>query len=235
LRWRRIGQTVRRGSPAWLVALVVAAALFPSCSRSGDATGMDTTQAPLAAGVTIGSGDRSVVVLGDSITYQGISELEGALGSRWNVQIDGTPGYEIAQQLPSGRELAKGGPEQVIINLGTNDVTHGKDLKTSAAQMSELLAAFSTARCIHLVTINEHMGTNSSYGQRARDLNEAFHAIASTDPRISVLDDNQVFAVAQVDPEVAKPLFVDTIHPTSSGQHVLADAYASALASCPIT
>jgi hypothetical protein len=225
------------GSLMWLLFVIATTVLGVSCSGSVAATttptSTSTSTSTSTTGIATVSESGSVAILGDSITQQGESELESALGSVWDLRIDGRPGFTVADQIPAARVLAEGHPGQVIINLGTNDVLHDGNLPVAADRMEDLLSVFPDTRCIHLVTINENMGTNRMYPSRARELNASLRRLAGADPRIRLLDVSRVFANAVADPSVSKPLFSDTVHPTSSGQRVLADAYADALRSCP--
>lgn len=225
------------------VVILLMAVSVASCSGGSGATASTTTTTTMVAttsstdagGIVPGSVGGSVAILGDSITRQGSSVLADVLGSTWDLRVDGKDGYTVLGQTPAGRNLAEGDPEQVIINLGTNDVFFDRyDLPTSAVQMANLLGFFAGARCIHLVTVNEHMGPDPALAPRARTFNESLRRLAAADPRIHLLDVNAVFAAAQADPSVAKPLFdSDTIHPTTNGHRVLAEAYDAALRSCP--
>jgi len=176
----------------------------------------------------------SVVIVGDSITALGRDQLMRTLGPGYSLAIDGHSGFRVAEQLPAARRLAGGNPEQVVINLGTNDVGTEVPPDQAAASLAEMVALFPDARCIHLVTINESMGipTLSLGPERAAALNDRIRALAATDPRIRIVDWAQMVRDYEV---VHGPgsATVDTVHPTLGAQQALVDGYQASLASCP--
>jgi len=176
----------------------------------------------------------TVAIVGDSITEQGQSSLHRVLGARWDLHVDGRSGYTVAQQLPAARELAAGHPTQVIVNLGTNDVTRGDDLVRSAADLGDVVAAFPEATCIHLVTVNEGIVTaGGSAADRAAELNRSMAALAAADPRIDVVDWSAAVAAYEAGDQADGPILTDTVHPSPRGQLALAARYDDALSACP--
>jgi lysophospholipase L1-like esterase len=174
-----------------------------------------------------------VAIVGDSITEQGESALDRTLGDDWRLSIDGRSGATVAEQLPAARKLARSGPSQVVVNLGTNDVTRGDDLDRSADDLRELVAAFPEATCIHLVTINEGIESDGvPEAPRARELNRAIAALSASDPRIDVIDWSAVVAAYEAGDQADGPIVTDTIHPSPRGQLALALRYREALAAC---
>ena len=189
----------------------------------------------VAATRTSGDADArpTVAIVGDSITEQGESILEDGLSDDWRLLIDGRSGFTVAEQLPAARDLADGDPVQVVVNLGTNDVTKGNDLGQSVADLAEVVASFPDAACVHLVTINEGIRlAGVSLGDRSSQLNRAMVALAAADPRIHVIDWSAVVAADEAGDQPDGPIVNDTVHPTTRGQRVLTALYAEALAAC---
>lgn len=173
-----------------------------------------------------------VALIGDSITAMSATALHRRLDDDWSVTVDGRPGYRIDQQLDAARRIAPRAPEQVVINLGTNDVNQGVDLAASAAAMEEMVSLFGSARCIHLVTVNESMLAGDLEVRRgAETLNAAYRAIADRDPRVRIID-----WAGMVDQWQARhpgrSITTDTVHPTDEGIDLLVTAYEEALDAC---
>jgi hypothetical protein len=188
--------------------------------------------AVLVAAVVLIGPKPGVAVIGDSITFVSAPEIGDALGDDWDATIDGRPGFTVADQLPTARALAEDRPEQVILNLGTNDVTGQDALGPALAALAEMVALFPDAECVHLVTVSELMAIEDvDAPARAAAFNEGVDRLASTDPRLRVIDWTAAVQAAQdADPDVA--LTDDTVHPSPDGQRLLADLYDQALAGC---
>ena len=203
-----------------LVSAAILGAVVVWASRSSTA---DTDDRP------------TVAIVGDSITDQGESVLTSDLSEDWRLRIDGASGYTIAEQLPAAEALGDRDPQQVIVNLGTNDVMKGDDLDQSAAALRQIVAAFPDAACIHLVNINQGIVLGGvSFAPRSAQLNRAMTEIAADDPRVEVLDWSRAVSADEAVNHSDGPLLRDTVHPTTPGQHVLARIYADALAACPV-
>lgn len=102
------------------------------------------------------------------------------------------------------------------------------DLDESRAALSGMIGAFTTARCIHLVTIKAGMVSNTSgdVSEQAEDINALLDEFAANDDRISIIDWAGIVA--------DEPNLVDdTIHPTDEGQRRLVEAIGDALEDCP--
>lgn len=180
-----------------------------------------------------GDAPPTVAIVGDSITELGETALVQVLGDDWRLSIDGRSGFTVAEQLPAARRLAEGLPSQVVVNLGTNDVTRGDELGRSATDLREVAAAFPDAACIHLVTVNEGIEWNGdSEAGRAAELNRAMADLAAADPRVDVIDWSAAVAAYEVGDQAEGPILTDTIHPSPRGHLALALRYAEALASC---
>lgn len=176
-----------------------------------------------------------VVLLGDSITELSGSTLEERLGDRWALLVDGQSGATVAQRIPAAERAAADDPRQVIVNLGTNDVTLLLDPAASVGQLRDLLDLFPDAACLHVVTVGEGIEINGRrYAEEAAAYNEGLRSLAAADPRITVLDwDAALRLDEQVNGTAPDDLLYDTVHPTARGEKVLAALYASALEDCP--
>jgi lysophospholipase L1-like esterase len=176
-----------------------------------------------------------VVLLGDSITELGESTLEARLGDRWALLVDGQSGATVAQRLPAAERAADDDPRQVVVNLGTNDVTLLLDPAASVAQMRDLLDLFPDAACLHVVTVGEGIEINGRrYADEAAAYNEGLRSLAAADPRVTVLDwDAALHADEEANGTASDELLHDTVHPTVRGEEVLAALYAAGLESCP--
>jgi len=195
-----------------------------------DAFAGDTQDNDLAAGP--GPTD-DVALVGDSITEQSEATLLEELRSTYHVRIRGRGGYRIEEMEPYAIELATTKPEQVVINLGSNDALKSWPVDKSVLALRRLIADFEGARCLHLVTVNESM-----VNDRVPDLSERTAALNAEIRRIAASENYNVIdwsrAVSE-DLAAGSPrggITSDTIHPTPNGQKVLADLYNAALATC---
>lgn len=188
--------------------------------------------APILAVATLAScagpsGDR-VAILGDSITALSARQVQDQLDGRYRVSLRAVPGARSIDMGEFAAQLAAERPVQVVIDLGSNDALKGTDLDATRAALSGMIEGFTTARCIHLVTIKAGMVSNS-YGdvtEQAERINALLGEFAAQDSRISVVDWAGIVA-NQPD------LVDDTIHPTSEGQRRLVEAIGEALDDCP--
>jgi lysophospholipase L1-like esterase len=178
----------------------------------------------------------SVGVLGDSITVFDQSDLQQQLGSDYRLVISGNFGFTAAQVLPEAKVLATRPYDQVIINIGTNDVITRVPIDRSMASIRQLVSLYPSATCIHLVNVNEHMRdlkTGESHAEYAERFNRALQDYVDSERRLSLIDWNGAAAghLDDHDPP-ASTLTKDSVHPTSEGNDVLNDLYADALGSC---
>jgi hypothetical protein len=196
------------------------------------AAGAIATVVVVVAAIVLFRPKPAVAVIGDSITYVSAPEIGDALDGDWAPSIDGRPGFTVVDQLPAARALAADRPEQVVINLGTNDVTGTGDLGTALAALAEMVALFPDAECIHVVTVSELMRIDERNApERAAAFNEGVRALAATDPRLRVIDWTETMQAAQAaDPDLV--LTDDTVHPSLEGQRLLADTYRDAVEAC---
>ena len=174
-----------------------------------------------------------VAIVGDSITEMSDRTVHQVLDPQFHVRIRGRGGYRVEEMEPYAIELATSNPEQVVINLGTNDVLKNWPLDKSVSALDRMVKEFSGARCIHLVTINQWITNEADPGVRARAIvfNFAVRKIAA-DQHLDVIDWN---AAIEADLKAGSPrgaLTSDTIHPNATGQTALAQLYRAALDDC---
>lgn len=171
-----------------------------------------------------------VLVLGDSITNHGQRPLRDTIGPVYALSIEGQDNFRIDQQVPVAERWATRPFEQVVINLGTNDVVQGWPVDQSAASLQRLVDLFTTARCIHLVTVNESLpGRTAGTAEHAAELNERIREIAASDPRARVVDWNAI--VVEQEAQGVK-VTSDGVHPTEDGQQLLVGAYEASINAC---
>lgn len=182
------------------------------------------------------SGDR-VLVLGDSITAMDNSDLEADLGADYRFVISGNFGLTTQQVMPEAQTLAERSYDQVIINLGTNDVLQGRSARSAVDTIAQQVAMFDSARCIHVVNVNENMVDQTegrSASEDARRFNEALQTYVDSQDRVELIDWNAVASQHLSDSEPpTSTLTTDSIHPTQEGNRALNELYAAALGDCP--
>jgi lysophospholipase L1-like esterase len=175
----------------------------------------------------------SVVLVGDSITEQTADTFESHLGDRYHLTTTGRPGFRTEQLLADVPDLADADPTQVVVNLGTNDMTQGWAPADTEAVLERLAGSFPTARCVHVVTVNDRMvNPDPTLVPRVQDLNARIRALAGRHgwdvvPWDQLVDDYDNGA------QPFGPITWDSVHPTQLGKDVLADAYDRALKTCP--
>lgn len=211
------GPQMTLGRRRWPVVLVASVVLvsFAACSNRGD----------------------SVAVLGDSITELGRGSLEQELGSTYSLSISGRSGHTVEQMLgEAGRLADEADYDQVIINLGSNDVLQALPTEPSMAALEQMVAMFPEARCIHLVDINEHMviaSTGESRAEPAIGFNSALESFAAESRRRSIVNWNEVASGHLNDEQPPwSTLTVDSIHPSHEGNDALNSLYSRALQGC---
>src|SRR5689334_1364372 len=79
-----------------------------------------------------------VEVIGDSITVITEPVLHDDLDGRHKVDVQAVGGMEVAQMQPQATQAALAAPDQVVINLGTNDVIHGKPIDKAAQDLEAM-------------------------------------------------------------------------------------------------
>ncbi len=205
--------SIRRGAAIWFTVLAIVSA---GCGNPN-------------------KGD-SVAVIGDSITVFDQTELQSRLGRDFELVVSGSTGYTIAEVMPEAQFVASRTYDQVIINMGSNDVLNGLDVDQSMSDLVAIIALFDSASCLHLVNVNEHMinlTTTSFTTTAARTFNAALADLVVGDGRLSIIDWAAVTDDNLNDDEPPwSTLTEDSIHPTEEGNRVLHGLYDDALASC---
>lgn len=175
----------------------------------------------------------SVVFLGDSITVVSDPQIEAALGSDYSPHMNAVLGIQAAQMLPAAEKAAKLDPDQVVIELGSNDVLHGASIDGAAGDLLHLVALFPHARCIHVVNINTHMTDNGNpLGPRAGTLNVDLSHLHEKDARVDVIDWNRTTSTDIAAHPPLGTLTGDTVHPNVAGRTLLAKQIKAALDAC---
>lgn len=187
----------------------------------------------MAWALPLGHERPPVALIGDSITWGATDTFRQVLGDRWALTIDGKIGYRVGQQFPAAAQAGRLPQRQVVINLGTNDVTNSdEDIASTVETLRGLLDTLDGVGCIHLVTVNERIeGHGHEAGPRARTFNQALRDLAAQDPRIDVIEWSDAVAAW----EAANPgrtLTSDSIHPNDDGNTLLASLYRDALERC---
>jgi lysophospholipase L1-like esterase len=176
--------------------------------------------------------DGRVHFIGDSITDQ----AKPALVERFDIpdgNVASISGATIDQMLEHAAQVALDEPDQVVINLGTNDVLATEDAATNAALIQQMASHFTSARCIHVVTINEHMFATDGRDLHgaAVALNQRLRALAGQH-QWRVIDWAAIVIEYDASGSPRGPLTDDTVHPTALGEQMLLDAYEASLSSC---
>jgi lysophospholipase L1-like esterase len=177
-----------------------------------------------------------VLLAGDSITSYSEGVLAGAIDGTFgigghDVEVVARPGATAGEMAPEVVAVAARQPEQVIINLGTNDAARTATVAEGLAEIERMAAAFPGARCIHLVTLSESMVAFEDPvgpGSRAAELNQGIIDLAGR-AGYHLIRWDQMVAEGTARGE---PLTLDSIHPDEAGAARLATAYADAIASC---
>lgn len=192
--------------------------------------GVDASAGPPPTGP---SPTDDVAIIGDSITEQAAPLLLEELQPTSVVRVRGRGGYRIEQMEPYAVEAAAAEPEQVIINLGSNDVLVGWPLDRSVDAYARLLDYFDDARCIHLVTVNRGFESPADTGlaYRALLINGQIRELADA-AGADVIDWAQMVIDYEAAGSPFGPITYDSVHPTELGQQMLADAYREALRTC---
>ncbi|MEZ5320607.1 MAG: GDSL-type esterase/lipase family protein [Microthrixaceae bacterium] len=169
-----------------------------------------------------------VILLGDSITKLIEEQVTRDVGDH-KVAIHADWGLRLDQVVDEADALGSDAPDQVIINLGTNNVLQGYDPVSSVEDLRTIVDAFDGSQCITIVTVNDHMtyrGRDLSAG--AIRFNQGIVELAGSNPRISVLDWNRLLSEHRDE----NPISADTVHPDPTGVRLLAGAYRSAILRC---
>jgi lysophospholipase L1-like esterase len=188
--------------------------------------------APVVGGTTIAGGvdgnlsGPTVGVVGDSITQLIAPDLAMTLDTSYAYQISGIAGDTISQQLPTIEAMVSGPtgpPQDMILNLGTNDVLSHNTLWQGA--FDQEIDAVENLHCVILVTVNQIPDHNQP--GIASSINAAIAQQVADHPNFHEIDWWSLLregnnAVLWLSP-------YDGIHPTAAGQQELAGLYLQAL------
>lgn len=174
-----------------------------------------------------------IVLLGDSITEQSDHTFRQQLPSDYRLRIQGRGGYRIEEMEPYADELASTNPEQVVINLGSNDVLLNWPIESSVAAYNRLLDTFHSVRCVHLVTVGERFYSDKvpNLHEHGIALNEELRKLAKA-RGYDVIDWAGAVNADVAAGEPKGPLTTDTVHPTPEGERRLSELYRTALDNC---
>jgi lysophospholipase L1-like esterase len=174
-----------------------------------------------------------VALVGDSITEQTEPVFHQALDASYKVRVRGRGGYRIEEMEPYAIEVAQAHPEQVVLNVGSNDVLKNWPIDKSVTALRRMIKDFDGVRCVHVVTINEgfYREADPDMGQRAALFNLELRRIATSD-NLDVIDWSQAVADDTAAGSPKGLLTSDTVHPTDEGKKVLAGLYKDALDRC---
>jgi hypothetical protein len=173
-------------------------------------------------------------VVGDSITLQVVDEVRRQATDEWRLDIRPMPGATVGEMLPAVAAVADAGPEQVIINLGTNNVLRSVPIEQTTADLEVMFDLLASVPCVHVVTVHEYIFSwDEGYlTYRSQPVNEALVATAQA-RGAQVVDWTAVLTEARV-PLDAPEYLTDTVHLTEDGITLLAQTYHDALTSgCP--
>ncbi|MEI2653585.1 MAG: GDSL-type esterase/lipase family protein [Microthrixaceae bacterium] len=181
------------------------------------------------AGCGIVGGGNSVVLVGDSLTVLVSDQVAAEAKADYDIEVTATWGVRIDEELDPAAVAAESSPDQVIINIGTNNVLQRHDTTASAEDLAAMLDLFDDASCLHLVTVNERINRlGDDFGPDAAAFNAKLREIAARRLNTHVIDWNQIVADHVADGIISE----DSVHPTPAGVKLLADAYVGALRDC---
>jgi lysophospholipase L1-like esterase len=174
-----------------------------------------------------------VAMVGDSITETSEAALRDAIGSSYKLNIRARGGYRVQEMEPYAIELSTTQPEQVIINLGTNDVLQSWPLDESTTTLERMIKSFAGAKCIHIVTVNEKIDPARTAGvqERAAAFNVEIHRLADQ-YHLDVIDWAKTVNDDVAGGSKKGGLTVDSIHLNSLGKHQLGEMVVNALNAC---
>ena len=185
------------------------------------------TVAPTGCGI-IGGSD-AVVLFGDSLTVLVTDEVVAKAGGDYEVTSTATWGSASTRRLDPAAKVAASSPDQVVVNLGTNNVLQRHDPTATNEDLSTLLDLLADVPCIHLVTVNEQINyLGQSYTTEAAAINAHIRELAARRLNTDVIDWNQIVKDHAADDIISN----DTVHPNPAGVSLLTKAYLDALGTC---
>lgn len=175
--------------------------------------------------------EGGVTLLGDSITKLAGPAVETRLEGTEKVRVVADWGYRIDEELESAADIGDRRPDQVIVNLGTNNVLQGTDLNTSIEDYRQLLRSLDDIACVHVITVNEHISLlGQDLSGAAVSFNTALRDLAGQFDNVTVTEWSTIFDL----PADADLLDVDTIHPVEAGVERIAATYQLLVENCDV-
>jgi lysophospholipase L1-like esterase len=176
--------------------------------------------------------DEPVAAVGDSITAIGQQQLKISAGTAFDIEVRAEFGKTAADQLPAATALAAQHPEQVIINLGTNDALQHLPTSQTMAALRQMVGLFPHARCIHFVTVSTDLDLNGNTPKaEAAAINRGILALADELDRGDVIRWDEMVRDS-IGRDRPQGVTTDGVHPSPEGQRLLADAEVRALVRC---
>jgi lysophospholipase L1-like esterase len=169
-------------------------------------------------------------IVGDSITEQVDDAMQATSGDDWRLDIRRVPGATVGEMLPAVAGVAEARPDQVIINLGTNNVLRPVPLEQSVAELEAMFDLLAGVPCVHVLTVHDFIlaWDQGDLTYRSQPFNEALVEIA-TRRGARVIDWTEVLTEASA-PLDAPEFLMDTVHLTPEGVTLLTGTYDAALA-----
>lgn len=177
-----------------------------------------------------------VAVNGDSITNLSTTDIQAALAPNYAYNVLGQNGYTIADALPSLQTMLtdpEGAPQDVIVNLGTNNVLRQDTLwPWELAAEVQMLANTPCVVMVNVSTYADVFPVLSGDPPMADDINTAINQAVATHPNFHLLDWNTFvhtgnnFNLYVFQGDLG---FLGLVHPNADGQAALASMYVQAL------
>lgn len=179
-----------------------------------------------------GTGDR-VAILGDSLTRQTTGETTAAVGTVARPAVLGLAGLRADEVGPVADRFAATGPDQVVIELGTNDVLAREDPALTAADLDQLLARFPSVGCVTFVTLGTTGGNEPDFDARAEAVDAHLRSLPEADARVQIADWARLLADHRAGGSPGGSWTIsDDVHLTPAGEDAWAELLRGAVAAC---
>jgi hypothetical protein len=178
----------------------------------------------------------SVAIHGDSITVLVGSDVMTAIEDTHRLGALGQSGFKAEGLGWWADSSAASRPDQVVVNLGTNDAWLGGVAPADTRQfVVDQLAAYTTASCRWVVTVNAQTTPSPTvpYQARADAINDEYRPLPAPGNRIGLIDWDQYVTDRIAGGTPATDLIGDGIHPTPAGLTALASLYEAAVDGTP--